>query len=104
MAYDKVRRSGSILTREENPNYSRWRLKEGPNDIRMTVQQYLSRYKYQVQLKKFPGHEEQSRFCIIYLSRIPRQLYFRTFTRGGFPGDEDKFHRGQLLLWIKILP
>ena len=70
----------------------------------MTVQQYLSRYKYQVQFKKIPGHEEQSRFCIIYLSRIPRQLYFRTFTRGGFPGDEDKFHRGQLLLWIKILP
>ena len=54
------------------------------------MQQYLSRYKYQVQFKKIPGHEEQSRFCIIYLSRTSQQLYLRTFTRGGFPGDEKK--------------
>ena len=68
----KTRRSGLILTREENLDYLKLRLNEGPNDIRVTVQQYLSCYKYQVQFKKFPGHEEQSRFCIIYLSQIPR--------------------------------
>ena len=69
MAYGKTRRCGSILTREKNLNYLKWWLNEGPNDIRMTVQQYLSRYKHQVQFKIFPGHEEQLRFCVIYLNR-----------------------------------
>ena len=59
MAYGKNKKIRYNFNPGKDSNYSKWQLNEGPNDVRMTVQQYLSRYKYQVQFTICPGHEEK---------------------------------------------
>ena len=51
----KTRRSDSILTREKILNYSRWRLNEGPNDIRMTVQTIFKLLQVSTAVQKLFG-------------------------------------------------
>ena len=83
----------------------KWRLNEGPNDIRMTVQQYLSRYKYQEQFKilKVMRSKQGSQISVIYLSRTPGQLCLKVFNRRIFPGDKNRFHNLLLIFEIKGL-
>ena len=62
---------------------------KGPNDIRMTVEQYLSRYKYQEQFKilKVMRSKQGSQFSVIYLNQLHGQSCGRVFDRSSFPGD-----------------
>ena len=78
---------------------------KGPNDIRMTVEQYLSRYKYQEQFKilKVMRIKQGSQTSVIYLSRTPGQLCLKAFNRRNFPGDKNRFHNLLLIFKIKGL-
>ena len=76
---------------------------KGPNDIRITVQQYLSRHMYQKQFKllKVMRSKQDSQFSVIYLSQLHGQLGGRVFDRSSFPGDTNRFHNLLLIFEIK---